>query len=87
MNQNVKTQLINHFRKRSETPNLQIKQLAIGTIISLVAMTAIIFIAQFENQILFYFFALILFAGIIYAIPGYIGIWVWRMRETLFKDK
>ncbi len=85
MRNGIKTKLVSRLKQMSETPKIQIKQLVIGTLISLIGMTAIIFTAQLENQLLFYFLVLILSSGVIYAIPGYIGIWVWRMKDTLFK--
>jgi multisubunit Na+/H+ antiporter MnhG subunit len=67
-------------------PSQQIKQLAIGTAISLIAMLALVLSSDFENVWLFYFLSLVTALGILYAIPGYIGIWIWRMKDIFLKD-
>ncbi len=66
------------------TPNKQLKQLAIGTVISAISMIVMTLTSDLENRWLFYFLVSINILAIIYAIPGYIGMWVWRMRKVLF---
>ncbi len=69
------------------TPKRQIGQLALGSFISLVAMLALIITSELESSLVFYSLSFILVLGVIYAIPGYIGIWVWRMRDVLFDQE
>ena len=69
------------------TPKVQIKRLAIGTSISAVAIFILTFVSQLESQWLFNLLVAVTLIGILYAIPGYIGIWVWRMRDILFKTR
>ena len=71
----------------SDTPKTQMKILVIGTAIALVSMIALLFTSSLESTLLFYLFVFFMAVGIAIAIPGYIGIWVWRMRDTLFRDK
>jgi len=70
----------------SENPTAQIKKLVIGTLLSILAMMALILTSDLESQWLFYALSFVLVLGVGYAIPGYIGIWVWRMKDVLFKD-
>ena len=85
MNNQFKENIINRLKEMSENPVAQIKRLAIGTLLSLLAMMALVLTSDLEKQWLFYSLSIILVVGVIYAIPGYIGIWVWRMKDTLFK--
>lgn len=66
------------------TPKAQMKQLAIGTLGAFITVVILILTSQLENTVLFYLLSAILIGFVIYAIPGYIGMWVWRMRKTLF---
>ena len=68
------------------TPKTQIKRLAIGTFVSLVALLALVVTSEFEYEWLFYLLSFCMLMGIAYAIPGYIGIWLWRMKDTLFPE-
>ena len=72
------------FRQMALTPKIQFKKLIIGTIGAFVCMLTLIFTSSLENVYLFYFLSFILVLCITYAVPGYIGIWVWRMRKSLF---
>jgi len=83
MNPRIKEKLMN----MAENPKVQLIQLATGTIICLLSMFALVLTSDWENQWIFYLFNIVLFAGVIYAIPGYIGIWVWRMKDTLLRKK
>ncbi|PCI72657.1 MAG: hypothetical protein COB38_03965 [Gammaproteobacteria bacterium] len=85
MNNQIKKDIISRLKKMSENPTVQIKRLAIGTLLSLLAMMALVLTSDLEFQWLFYILSIILVVGVAYAIPGYIGIWVWRMKDTLFK--
>ena len=85
MNNQIKEDIINRLKEMSENPMAQIKRLAIGTLLSLLAMMALVLTSDLEKQWLFYALSIILVIGVVYAIPGYIGIWVWRMKDTLFK--
>jgi len=82
----LNTKIKDHLRQMAYSPKAQIKKLAIGTTVSIIAMLMNFFTSQLEYQWLFYLFAIISSLGIIYALPGYIGIWVWRMRDVIFKD-
>jgi len=83
----LKFRLTKKLQQMADTPKTQIKRLAVGTLIALLAMMSIVLTSHLESQWLFYILTLLLAAGIIYAIPGYIGIWVWRMKDTLFRDR
>jgi len=85
MNNQIKEDIISRLKEMSENPIVQIKRLAIGTLLSLLAMMALVLTSDLELQWLFYILSIILVVGVVYAIPGYIGIWVWRMKDTLFK--
>ncbi|PHS18187.1 MAG: hypothetical protein COA86_08575 [Kangiella sp.] len=85
MNNQIKEDIISRLKEMSENPTVQIKRLAIGTLLSLLAMLALVLTSDLELQWLFYILSIILVVGVVYAIPGYIGIWVWRMKDTLFK--
>jgi len=82
----LKARIKNHLKEMANSPKTQIKRLAIGTAISILAMLMIFFTSYLEYQWLFYLFAIISSLGIIYAIPGYIGVWVWRMKDVIFRD-
>ena len=85
MNNQFKQNIINRLKEMSKNPTAQIKRLAIGTLLSLLAMMALVLTSDLESQWLFYALSIILVVSVVYAIPGYIGIWVWRMKDTLFK--
>ena len=40
---------------------------------------------EHEKVWLFYLLSIIGISAIIYAVPGYIGVWAWRMKHVLFK--
>ena len=82
----TKLSLKKRLELMASTPQVQVKQLAIGTAISLISMASLILTSELELQWLFYLLSFILVLGILYAIPGYIGIWLWRMKDTLFKE-
>jgi len=87
MDNTLKHQLARKLKQMAETPKAQIKRLAIGTLVSLITMIALVLTSDFASQSLFYALILFLAGGVIYAIPGYIGIWMWRMKDTLFREK
>ena len=66
------------------TPKTQLRRIAVGTSGSLVSLLLLILTSEKVNPWLFYGFSLSLLGWVAYAIPGYIGIWVWRMRKFLF---
>jgi len=66
------------------TPRKQLFRLGIGTLGALVTMAIMLFTSHLELQWLFYMLSGLIALCIIYAIPGYIGIWVWRMRKFFF---
>ena len=68
------------------TPRTQIKRLALGSLVSILAMLVLVLTSEFESQWLFYFLSLLIIAGVLYAIPGYIGIWVWRMKDVILGE-
>jgi len=83
MNPRIKEKLVS----MAENPKAQLIQLATGTVMSLLAMFALVLTSDWENRWVFYLLNVLLIASVIYAIPGYIGIWLWRMKDTLFKKK
>jgi len=83
----LKLRLVAYLKAMAATPQAQLKRLTIGTLVSLVASILQFFSSQWESQVLFYILSFFMLAGVIYALPGYLGIWVWRMRDTLFRDK
>jgi len=82
----LKKTIRNHLKQMANSPKAQIKRLASGTAVSIISMLLIFVTSFLEYQWLFYSLVVIASAGIAYAIPGYIGVWVWRMRDLLFKD-
>ena len=76
--------LYERLHKMAMTPRTQLKQLANGSLVSLLAMIGLVFTSELENPGVFYGLTAVLVLAIAYAIPGYIGIWVWRMRDVLF---
>lgn len=82
----LKQRIIDHLKLMANSPRTQIKKLVIGTVVSAVSMSIIVLTAQLENQWLFYFLSVAVIVGILYALPGYLGIWIWRMRDTIFRD-
>jgi len=87
MSEPLKQRLIHYLKACANNPSSQIKRLAIGTFIALLAMLVQIFTSQWASQFLFYLISLVMFAGIFYALPGYLGIWIWRMRGTFFREE
>ncbi|MET1253956.1 hypothetical protein [Aliikangiella maris] len=73
-----------HFIQMAKTPKSQLKRLLIGTICSFVCLILLILSSDWEIQWLFYLLSTALLIAILYAIPGYIGLWMWRMRKFLF---
>ena len=86
MSELFKNKLRAKIRSMASSPRVQLKRLALGTVISLVAMILLIITSQYESRILFYTLSLTAIIGIIYALPGYLGIWVWRMKDSLFRS-
>lgn len=74
------------LRQMASTPKKQLKQLLIGTAGAFVCMLGLVLTSQFESEWLFYCLSFVLVLFFLYAIPGYIGIWVWRMKNLIFKD-
>lgn len=68
------------------TPKAQFKQLALGTILAVLSMGMLWLTSHLESQFVFYGLVACLVASILYAVPGYLGVWLWRMRDTLFKN-
>jgi hypothetical protein len=68
------------------TPKAQIKKLAIGTFISITSFIALILTTPLESQWLFYILNGLTITGVLIAIPGYLGVWLWRMKDVFFKN-
>lgn len=81
----VKRRVILALQQMANTPKTQIKRLALGTAIASLSMIALTATSHFESSWLFYILVSTTILGILLAIPGYIGIWVWRMRDVLFR--
>lgn len=72
------------FRQMALTPRTQLKRLAIGTVGALICMTVLVLTSHLANQWLFYVLSFSLVIFTLYALPGYLGIWLWRMRKYFF---
>jgi hypothetical protein len=72
------------LRQMALTPRTQFKKLIIGTVCAFFCMLVLILSSAQENPVLFYALSFCLALSVAYAIPGYIGIWLWRMRKSLF---
>ena len=81
----LKKKIMNHLHQMAMNPKEQLKKLFVGTILSAVSMGLIIFTSDRENQWLFYLLVICVIGSVFYAIPGYIGVWVWRMHDVIFK--
>jgi len=66
------------------TPKTQLKQLALGTCGALLSMLLIVVTSHWPQPWLFYLLSVFLILSILYALPGYLGIWLWRMRKFFF---
>jgi len=82
---NLKRKIGSHFEHMANTPKAQIIRLAIGASISALSILILTFVSTMEIRWLFYLLVFTTLIGILYAIPGYIGIWLWRMRNVLFR--
>ncbi len=67
------------------TPRTQFRQLVIGTGAAILVMGLLWLTSGLGSDLIFYFLVFCLALSIIYAIPGYLGVWLWRMRGTLFR--
>jgi|GEM_PF-2220025 len=74
----------NKLRQMALTPRSQLRRLAIGTVGAIVCMMLLFITSEHENLFVFYGLSTAIAFCVIYAIPGYIGIWVWRMRKSFF---
>lgn len=72
------------LRQMALTPKTQLKRLAIGTLGALICMLLLILTSHLANPWLFYSLSILLAIFTLYAIPGYLGIWLWRMRKFFF---
>lgn len=79
--------LYRRLQRMATTPRAQIKRLAIGSLASLLIMLALVLTSELENQLVFYSLSGLLAIAVGYAIPGYIGVWVWRMQKVLFRQE
>jgi len=84
--QSLSQKTANRLKQMASSPKQQIIRLAVGTLVSLIAMIGLLLSSDYSSQWLFYSLSLVLIAGILYAIPGYIGIWMWRMKDVFFKE-
>lgn len=66
------------------TPRAQLRQLLIGTLGAFICALTLVLTNQSLEAWAFYTLSVIMGAFIIYALAGYIGVWMWRMRKTLF---
>jgi len=82
----LKSKIMDQLHVMAMNPKEQLKKLFIGTILSAISMGLIVFTSDWENHWLFYFLSACMVISIIYAVPGYIGVWVWRMHDVLFKN-
>lgn len=82
-----KHKLLKKLESMAENPRKQLKRVAIGTVICFVSLLALILTSSLEKVWLFYLLSIVGIIAIIYAVPGYVGIWAWRMKQVLFKKK
>jgi len=82
----LKSKIMTRLHTMAMNPKEQIRKLFIGTISSVISMGLIAFTSHWENQWLFYFLVVCVIASVAYAIPGYIGVWVWRMHDVIFRN-
>ena len=80
-----KHKLLKKLESMAENPREQLKRVAIGTAICFCSLLALILTSSLEKVWLFYLLSIIGISAIIYAVPGYIGVWAWRMKHVLFK--
>lgn len=73
-----------NLKQRAYSPKAQFKQLAIGTLLSTAAMTFLSLTNAFDKQWLFITLQLFILFAVTYAIPGYIGVWLWRMKNVFY---
>ena len=78
--------LKNKLREMANTPRTQLKRLVIGTALSLLGAVGLLIASGGESQWIFYLSSIVILVGVIYALPGYIGIWLWRMRKFFFDE-
>lgn len=72
------------LRQMALTPKTQLKRLAFGTLGALVCMLVLFFTSHFASPWIFYTLSVLVVVFTLYAIPGYLGIWLWRMRKFFF---
>jgi len=82
----LKKTIRNHLKQMANSPKAQVKRLASGTVVSIISMLLIFVTSFLEYQWLFYFLVVIALLSIVYAIPGYVGVWVWRMKDVIFNE-
>ncbi|TQV74981.1 hypothetical protein FLL45_08545 [Aliikangiella marina] len=75
------------LEQMANTPKAQFKQLAVGTLGAIGSMGLLWVSSQYESELIFYSLTICLVVCVAYALPGYLGIWLWRMRDTLFRQK
>lgn len=76
--------LKSHLKKMALTPKTQLKKLLYGTFIAFTLMLILLLTSNSLSSWQFYTLCFFIMLSILYAIPGYIGIWVWRMRKFFF---
>ncbi len=79
-----KSKIYNRLYQMACTPKQQIKRLAIGTAVSLLSLLLLILLTSLEEVWIFHCLAISGMLGVIYALPGYLGIWMWRMKDVFF---
>ncbi|WP_196140968.1 hypothetical protein [Aliikangiella sp. G2MR2-5] len=76
--------LKSRFKNMALTPKTQLKRLLAGTLGALICMLALVLTADLEIAWLFWGLSIALGICILYSLPGYLGIWLWRMRSFFF---
>jgi len=72
------------LEQMARTPRQQLKRLIIGTVAALFFALALMLTSDLSSTWLFYLLAAGLIAACLYGLPGYLGIWLWRLRRILF---
>ena len=75
------------LKQMASDPKKHLKRMVKGTLGALVTMLLLVTTSSYESKALFYSLSFALILCIAYAIPGYLGIWLWRMRDVFFRQQ
>jgi hypothetical protein len=78
------TPLKRRLQTMATDPKKHLKRMLWGTLGSVIAMILLLYTSSWESRWLFYLLSGLLISCALYALPGYLGIWLWRMRHVFF---